>query len=115
MTMRASHILVKHSGSRRLASWKDPEGEQIKARSIEQAKEILSGYRAQIVAKEKTFQEIAEANSDCGSAAQQGDLGEVNDGEMQAPFEAGLKKLAVGELSEIVETESGVHIILRTG
>lgn len=31
--MRASHILVKHQGSRRTASWKDTEGVQIKTRT----------------------------------------------------------------------------------
>ena len=31
--MRASHILVKHQGSRRTASWKDQDGVQIKTRT----------------------------------------------------------------------------------
>jgi parvulin-like peptidyl-prolyl isomerase len=33
---------------------------------------------------------------------------------MQAPFEAAVQALAVGEMSQVVETDSGVHIILRT-
>ncbi len=40
----ASHILVKHKESRRLSSWRDEEGTQIKARSKEQAAEMLRGY-----------------------------------------------------------------------
>lgn len=31
--LRASHILVKHQGSRRTASWKDLQGEEIKTRT----------------------------------------------------------------------------------
>lgn len=31
--MRASHILVKHQGSRRTASWKDVDGVDIKQRT----------------------------------------------------------------------------------
>ncbi|CAN0483610.1 unnamed protein product [Ectocarpus sp. 8 AP-2014] len=31
--MRASHILVKHQGSRRTASWKDVDGVAIKTRT----------------------------------------------------------------------------------
>ena len=36
-------------------------------------------------------------------------------GKMQKPFEDATFALNVGELSEIVDTDSGVHIILRTG
>lgn len=35
-TVRASHLLVKHSKSRRLASWKDPDGVEIKKRTLEE-------------------------------------------------------------------------------
>ena len=34
---RATHILLKHQHSRRLASWRDPEGEAIKRRTPEEA------------------------------------------------------------------------------
>ena len=37
MAMRASHLLVKHEGSRRKASWKDPEGAVISTRTRDQA------------------------------------------------------------------------------
>ena len=33
---------------------------------------------------------------------------------MQKPFEEAAFDLEVGQMSEIVETDSGVHIILRT-
>ena len=46
--MRASHILVKHEESRRCASWKDPEGKAIMARSKAQAVETLQGFLARI-------------------------------------------------------------------
>ena len=44
--MRASHILVKHQGSRRPASWRDPDGKQIRLRSQGDAIEQLKQYRA---------------------------------------------------------------------
>eukprot|EP00048_Salpingoeca_helianthica_P014716 m.223159 g.223159 ORF g.223159 m.223159 type:complete len:115 (+) comp16190_c0_seq1:51-395(+) len=111
---RASHLLVKHEESRRCSSWKDVDGHQIRARTKQQAVEILNGHRQRIVNKEVSFADLARTESDCGSAAQGGDLGEFGPGMMQAPFEQAVKNLKVGELSGIVHTESGAHIILRT-
>ena len=50
----------------------------------------------------------------CGSAAKGGDLGFFGKGEMQKAFEETTYKLKVGEMSEPIFTDSGVHIILRT-
>lgn len=36
-------------------------------------------------------------------------------GQMMKPFEDGTAKLNVGEMSGPVHTDSGVHLILRTG
>lgn len=48
--VRASHLLVKYSGSRRAASWRDPEGAIITKKSKEQALDELMAFRQQIVA-----------------------------------------------------------------
>lgn len=34
---------------------------------------------------------------------------------MQKPFEEATYNLKVGEISEVVDTDSGVHLIMRTG
>mmetsp|Transcript_18740 Transcript_18740/g.21533 ORF Transcript_18740/g.21533 Transcript_18740/m.21533 type:complete len:116 (+) Transcript_18740:37-384(+) len=108
---RASHLLVKHKGSRRPASWKeDPI-----TRSKEDAITKLKAFRERIVNKEVDFATLAKAESDCGSHEKGGDLGWFEEGQMQKPFEDAVKSLAVGELSGVVDTDSGVHIILRTG
>lgn len=36
-------------------------------------------------------------------------------GQMQRPFEEATYALDVGEISDVVSTDSGVHLILRTG
>lgn len=52
--------------------------------------------------------------SDCSSAKRGGDLGLFGRGAMQKPFEEAAFALKVGEMSQIVDTDSGVHIIIRT-
>ena len=108
--VRASHLLVKHRDSRRPSSWRE---ENI-TRSKEEALDILAGYRSQIVNKEASFEELAGKFSDCSSAKKGGDLGLFGRGQMQKPFEDATFGLDVGQMSEAVITDSGVHIILRT-
>lgn len=59
------------------------------------------------------FTKIAAEYSECGSAANGGDLGNFGRGQMQAPFEEAAFKLEAGGMAVGVETDSGVHIILR--
>ncbi|KAG9019388.1 hypothetical protein FRB90_002898 [Tulasnella sp. 427] len=108
---RASHLLVKHRGSRRPSSWKESNI----TRSKEEAIEILRGYQAEINGDKDTFAELASENSDCSSHAAGGDLGWFNRGQMQKPFEDATFALQPGQMSDVVETDSGVHLILRTG
>ena len=75
---------------------------------------VIAAFRGQIVSGEYTFQELASQYSDCSSAKNGGDLGMFGRGQMQAPFEEATFALKVGEMSEPVWTDSGVHIILRT-
>jgi NIMA-interacting peptidyl-prolyl cis-trans isomerase 1 len=76
---------------------------------------LVKGYRERIVNKEVKFAELASKESDCSSAKRGGDLGYFSSGQMQKPFEEATFALTVGEMSEPVWTDSGVHIILRTG
>lgn len=119
-TYQASHILIKHEGSRRKASWKDLEGAVIKNRSRDEAVASLTAIAAQLAplsgeALNARFAEIARTESDCGSAQKGGDLGVFGSGQMMAAFEEATAALPVGGMSGFVDTDSGTHIIMRTG
>lgn len=107
--IRAAHLLVKHNGSRRPSSWK----EQKITRSKEEAIQILKGYEEQIKSGHKSLGELAVSESDCSSARKRGDLGFFGKGMMQKEFEDAAFALKPGEISGIVETASGVHLIER--
>lgn len=108
-TVQCRHLLVKHAGSRRPASWKeDPI-----TRSKEAARDILAGHAVAISEGRVAFDDLASRESDCSSAKRGGDLGSFGRGQMQKPFEDAAFALDVGQVSEIIDTESGLHIILR--
>lgn len=73
--VRASHLLVKHQGSRRLASWKDPDGKVIRKTSRDDAVAKLRDFKTQIESGQATLADLAKNDSDCSSAKKGGDLG----------------------------------------
>ncbi|KAF9159892.1 hypothetical protein DFQ27_004028 [Actinomortierella ambigua] len=109
--VRVSHLLVKHEGSRRPSSWREPNV----TRSKEDALLRLEGFQKSIEAGEATLQGLAVTESDCSSAKKSGDLGFFERGQMQPEFERSSFALKVGEMSGPVWTDSGVHLIVRTG
>jgi len=111
--VKASHLLVKHAGSRRPSSWKEPTI----TRSKEEAISILRGYQSELHKAgpllSDSFKKLAYENSDCSSHEKGGDLGWFGPGQMQKPFEEAAFALKPSEMSDIVSTDSGVHLILR--
>jgi NIMA-interacting peptidyl-prolyl cis-trans isomerase 1 len=118
--VRVFHILKKHKDARRPSSWRNPKI----TISIQQAREEIAGILE--ILKETaehgdpeelkaTFQELAQTESDCSSAKRGGDLGYFGPKKMQPNFEQAAFALDIGQLSSIVETSSGVHVLLRVG
>jgi NIMA-interacting peptidyl-prolyl cis-trans isomerase 1 len=66
-----------------------------------------------IVSGEKSLGELAVTESDDSSAKKMGDLGHFGKGSMQKEFEEVAFKLKVGEVSGVVDTASGLHLIQR--
>ena len=57
------------------------------------------------------FAELAKQYSDCPSSANGGDLGYIERGATVKPFEDAAFKLEQGEISDLVETQFGYHLI----
>ncbi|MCG2577503.1 SurA N-terminal domain-containing protein [Dechloromonas sp. XY25] len=96
---RASHILI---ASEKLG----------KDKAKAKAEELL----AQIHKTPAAFAELAKKNSDDpGSASKGGDLGFFGRGMMVKPFEDSAFALKEGDISGVVESDFGFHIIKLTG
>lgn len=71
----------------------------------------IASIRVDIVTNEKSFETQARINSDDYGSAQLGGKITGSRGMMVSQFESTVYKLKVGEVSEIIETEFGYHII----
>ncbi|QLG71019.1 hypothetical protein HG535_0B00570 [Zygotorulaspora mrakii] len=107
--VRCLHLLIKHKDSRRPASHRSENITITKDEAIAELKKF-----EERLSNEK-FEELAKERSDCSSFKRGGDLGWFGKGEMQPSFESAAYKLKVGEVSGIVESDSGVHLIKRVG
>jgi peptidyl-prolyl cis-trans isomerase C len=95
--VKARHILIK---SPQNASEQEKTDAKNKIDSI--LKEVRDGG---------DFAELAKKDSECPSAPQGGDLGFFSRGQMVKPFEDVAFALQPGQVSDVVETEFGYHII----
>jgi len=75
----------------------------------------LAGILEEIKSGQIDFAEAAKQHSDCPSSAKGGDLGEFEFSKMVPAFSEAAFALAVGEMSDIVETPFGFHVIKVTG
>ena len=99
---RASHILVT---LKKGASAAETTAAKTKAEAI----------LAEVRKAPADFAKIAKAKSeDQGSAEQGGDLGVIEKGMLVAPVENGINKLKQGEISDLVQSEFGFHILTVT-
>lgn len=99
---RASHILIR--------------AEAGDANTRQAARAEAQRLLAKVRAAPRTFAELASKHSqDPVSAAQGGDLGSFTRDAMVKPFADAVFAMKVGDISEVVESEFGFHIIQLTG
>jgi peptidyl-prolyl cis-trans isomerase C len=95
--VKASHILI------RVDSQEDDAQKAEARKKIEEvAKKLAAG---------ENFAELAKTYSDCPSSSNGGDLGSFSRGQMVPEFEKVAFSLKPGEISPVVETNFGFHII----
>lgn len=93
-SFRASHILIK------------TEKDDAKESAEKVLEEIKNGA---------DFAEMAKEHSDCPSKNSGGDLNFFGKGQMVPEFENAVVGMKVDEVSDLVETQFGYHIIKKTG
>lgn len=104
--VRASHILISTEAT-------DPNADpnQMRAQAREKAEKLLTQVK-----EGGDFAALAKENSaDHYSAIRGGELPPFGRGDMVPPFEEAAFALKVGELSDLIETQFGYHIIKVTG
>lgn len=100
-SMRASHILIKVE---------ENADAKTKAEAKAKAEKLLKLLQKDA----KLFEELAEKESACPSGkANKGSLGAFQKGQMVPEFEQAVVNLKTGEISGIIETKFGYHIIRR--
>jgi peptidyl-prolyl cis-trans isomerase C len=100
-SIKVSHILIGVD-----AKAKDDEKKAAREKAEKLRKELAGGA---------DFAALAKANSTCPSSQQGGDLGYFGKGQMVPAFEKAAFALKPGEVSDVVETQFGFHIIKMTG
>ncbi|MFH1730379.1 MAG: peptidylprolyl isomerase [Planctomycetota bacterium] len=100
----ASHVLIAYKGAER------SEAKRTKAAAKTLAETVLKLAQS----KDADFAALARKYSDGPSKTKGGDLGAFKKGAMAPAFEETAFKLEAGEISGIVETPFGFHIIKRT-
>jgi peptidyl-prolyl cis-trans isomerase SurA len=75
------------------------------------AKRRLTDLKERLDNKAATFEELARLNSQDGSASKGGDLGWLYPGDTLPEFEQAMNALQPGEVSAVVETSFGYHLI----
>jgi peptidyl-prolyl cis-trans isomerase NIMA-interacting 1 len=101
----AKHVLVRYAGAKRAPETVTRTREQACLRAEEALTKLKEGT---------SFAEVVRVYSDeSGAATREGTIGTIERTDVAAPFADAAFELHAGEVSEVVETNFGFHVILR--
>lgn len=113
-TVRIRHILFRHQQLKQQDPAARREGA---ARTAQEAEEAALRALEALQSQQDEFPRMCRDLSDCQSAVQpgklSGDLGWIGRGQQEQVLEDAVFSLAVNELSDVVSSSRGVHVIQR--
>jgi parvulin-like peptidyl-prolyl isomerase len=105
-SIAASHVLIQYKGSMRAAP------------TITRSKEEAKKLATEVMNKAKKGQDFAalakQYSDEPGAKDRAGALGKFTKGQMVKPFADAAFAMKPGEISNVVETDFGFHVIKRT-
>jgi parvulin-like peptidyl-prolyl isomerase len=102
----AKHLVVQYKGSARAPASVTRTKDEAKARAEEALKKIKGGAKFEDV--------VGDYSDEPGAKERGGDLGRFRPGTFDPKFVEAVQGMKVGDVSGVVETQFGFHVILRT-
>jgi NIMA-interacting peptidyl-prolyl cis-trans isomerase 1 len=100
------HVLVKYTGAKNADAAITRTREEACMRALEARNKLAGGAEFDDVVK--------EFSEEPGAASRNGSIGSVERKDLAKPFADAAFELSLNQMSDIVETEFGFHLILRT-
>jgi peptidyl-prolyl cis-trans isomerase NIMA-interacting 1 len=100
------HLLIKYAGAKRADASVKRTREQACLRAVEARDKVRGGSDFELVVK--------EYSEEAGAATRGGSIGSIERSDVAPPFADAAFELDANQLSDVVETEFGFHVILRT-
>ncbi len=102
----AKHVLVKYDGAKGAKPAVARSREEACLRAIEARDKLRGGADFGKV--------VVEYSDEPGAASREGSLGSVERGDVVPPFADAAFELDIGQLSDVVESDFGFHVIVRS-
>lgn len=106
------HLVKKHKDAKNPRTWRGELATCTKGKAKVQMANLRKRLEAAPSATQE-FVDLAREHSDDPSGQRGGDLGVVAKGTLEAELEDAAYALGLGQLSEVIETHSGIHLFLR--
>ena len=100
------HILVKYAGAKNADASITRTREEACMRALDVRSKLAGGM--------EFVDAVKEFSEEAGAASREGSIGSVERKDLAKPFADAAFELSVNQASDIVETEFGFHLILRT-